>query len=41
MYIYFTHRLEKQWQNSTLLITCDIITLYTNIRHDLFLTVIE
>ena len=37
----FTQRLEKQCQNNTLLSTCDIKFLYTNIRHDLFLTAIE
>ena len=37
----FTQRLEKQCQNNTLLSTCDIKSLYTNIRHDLFLTAIE
>ena len=34
----FTQRLEKQCQHNTLLSTCDIKSLYTNIRHDLFLT---
>ena len=38
---YFTQILEKQCQNNTLLSTCDIKSLYTNIRHDLFLTAIE
>ena len=37
----FTQRLEKQCQNNTLLSTCDIKSLYTNIRQDLFLTAIE
>ena len=37
----FTQRLEKQCQNNTLLSTCDIKSLYTNIRHDLFLIVME
>ena len=37
----FTQRLEKQCQNNTLLSTCDIKSLYTNIRNDLFLTAIE
>ena len=37
----FTQRLEKQCQNNTLLSTCDIKYLYTNIRHDLFPTAIE
>ena len=37
----FTQRLEKQCQNNKLLSTCDIKSLYTNIRHDLFLTAIE
>ena len=37
----FTQRLEKQCQNNTLLSTCDIKSLYTNIRHYLFLTAIE
>ena len=37
----FTQRLEKQCQNNTLLITCDIKSLYTNIGHDLFLTAVE
>ena len=37
----FTQRLKKQCQNNTLLSTCDIKSLYTNIRHDLFLTAIE
>ena len=37
----FMQRLEKQCQNNTLLSTCDIKSLYTNIRHDLFLTAIE
>ena len=29
------------YQNNTLLSTCDIKSLYTNIRHNLFLTAIE
>ena len=37
----FTQRLEKQCQNNTLLSTCDIKSLCTNIRHDLFPTAIE
>ena len=37
----FTQRLEKQCRNNTLLSACDIKSLYTNIRHDLFLTAIE
>ena len=37
----FTQRVDKQCQNNTLLSTCDIKPLYTNIRHDLFLTAIE
>ena len=37
----FSQRLERQCQNNTLLSTCDIKPLYTNIRQDLFLTVIE
>ena len=37
----FTQTLEKQYQNNALLSTCDIKYLYTNIRHDLFLTAIE
>ena len=37
----FTQRVEKQCQNNTLLSTCDIKSLYTNIHHDLFLTAIE
>ena len=37
----FTHRLEKQCQNNTLLSTWDIKSLYTNVRHDFFLTAIE
>ena len=37
----FMQRLEKQCQNNTLLSTCDIKSLYTNIRHNLFLTAIE
>ena len=37
----FTQRLEKQCLKNTLLSTRDIKSLYTNIRHDLFLTVIE
>ena len=37
----FIQRLEKQCHNNTLLSTCDIKSLYTNIRHDLFLTAIE
>ena len=36
----FTQRLEKQCRNNTLLSACDIKSLYTNIRHDLFLTAI-
>ena len=38
---YFTQRLEKQCQNNTLLSTCDIKSLHTNIRHNLVLTAIE
>ena len=37
----FIQRLEKQCHNNTLLSTCDIKSLYTNIDHDLFLTAIE
>ena len=37
----FMQRLEKQYQNNILLSTCDIKSLYTNIRHDLFLIAIE
>ena len=37
----FTQRLEKQCQYNTLLSTCDVKSLYTNIRHDLFLTATE
>ena len=37
----FTQRLEKQCQNNTLLSMGNIKFLYTNIRHDLFLTAIE
>ena len=37
----FTQRLEKRCQGNTLLSTCDIKSLYTNIRHDLFLIAIE
>ena len=37
----FTQRSEKQCQNNTLLSTCDIKSLYTNKRHDCFLTAIE
>ena len=37
----FTQRVEKQCQNNTLLSTCEIESLYTNIRLDLFLTAIE
>ena len=37
----FTQRLEKQCQNNTLLSMCDIKSLYTNIRHDLFLIAME
>ena len=37
----FTQRLEKQCQNNKLLSTCDIKCIYTNIRHDLFVTAIE
>ena len=37
----FTQRLEKQCQNNTLLSTCDIKSLYANIRYELFLTAIE
>ena len=35
-----TQRLEKQCENNTLLSTCDIKSLYTNLCHDLFLTAI-
>ena len=31
-------RLEKQCQNNALLSTCDIKSLYTSVRHNLFLT---
>ena len=37
----FTQRLEKKCQDNTLLSTCDIKSLYTNIRRDLFLKAIE
>ena len=37
----FTQRVEKQCQNNTLLTTCHIKSLYTNICHDLFLKAIE
>ena len=37
----FIQRLEKQCHNNTLLSTCDIKYLYTNIRYDLFLTALE
>ena len=37
----FTQRLKKQCQNNTLLSPCDIKSLYTNMRHELFLTAIE
>ena len=37
----FTQRLEKQCQNITLLSRCDIKCFATNIRHNLFLRVIE
>ena len=37
----FIQRLEKQCYNNTLLSRCDIKSLYTNMRHDLFLTAIE
>ena len=37
----FTQRLETQCQKNTLLSTCDVKSLYINIRHDLFLTTIE
>ena len=37
----FMQRLEKQCQNNTLLSTCDIKSLYTNMRHDLFPTAKE
>ena len=37
----FIQRLEKQCLNNTLLSTCDIKSLSTNIHHDLFLTAIE
>ena len=33
--------LQKQCQNNALLSTCDIKSLYTNIRHSLLLTAIE
>ena len=38
---YYTQRLERKCQNNTLLSMCDIKSLYTNIRHDLFYTAIE
>ena len=37
----FIQRLEKQCQNNSLLNTCDVKSLCTNIGHDLFLTAIE
>ena len=37
----FMQRLDKQYQNNTLLSTCDIKPLYTNIRHNLFFTATE
>ena len=37
----FTQRLEKRCQGNTLLSTCDIKSLYINIRHDLFDIAIE
>ena len=37
----FTEILQKQYQNNTLLSTCDIKCLYTNICPDLFLTATE
>ena len=37
----FTQRLKKQFQSNTLLSMYDIKFLYTNIRHDLFLTAIN
>ena len=37
----FTQRLKKQFQSNTLLSMYDIKFLYANIRHDLFLTVIN
>ena len=37
----FTQGLEKQCQSNTLLSMCDVKSLYTNIRHDLFLTAIK
>ena len=33
----FKNRLDKHCPNGTTLCTCDIKSLYTNIRHDLFL----
>ena len=37
----FGQRLEKQYQNYTLLSTCDIKSFYANTRQDLVLTAIE
>ena len=37
----FSQRLEKQCQNNALLSTCDIKSLYANIRQDLFFTAME
>ena len=37
----FAQRLEKKYRKNTLLSTCDIKSLYTNIHHDLFPTDIE
>ena len=37
----FKNRLDKHSPNGTALSTCDIKSLYTNIRHDLFYTAAE
>ena len=37
----FKNRLDKHCPTGTTLSTCDIKSLYTNIRHDLFYTAIE
>ena len=37
----FKNRLNKHCPNGTTLSTCDIKSLYTNIRHDLFYTAVE
>ena len=37
----FKNRLDKHCPNGTTLSTCDIKSLYTNIRYDLFYTAVE